>query len=249
MQTQDVTITVDGHPMPSFLARPDGEGPTGAVIVLQEIFGVNTEVRRIAELVADAGYVALGINYYHRSHPNLNEPYTPEGMQNGFAAAGAVSRATLRADVAAAIAYLDQQPFVSRGKIATIGFCFGGSVAFVTANLPRLAAAIPFYGGSIAAGFPNGEPEGLADVKDIKVPLLLFFGGKDDYIDHAAIARIEKALADAGKQSEIVTYPNVGHAFFRQSSAAMNEHEVADAWKKVLLFLSQHIGAGNKVTA
>jgi len=241
VQTHDLTITVDGGAMPSFIARPDGEEPKPAVIVLQEIFGVNTEVRRIAELFANAGYVALAINYYHRTHPNLNEPYTQEGLQAGFAAAGNVGRKTLRADVAAAIEYLEAQPYVKKGRIATVGFCFGGSVAFVTATLPGLAAAIPFYGGSIAAGFPNGEPAGIADAGDIRVPLLLFFGGKDEYIDHAAVAKIDRALSDAGKEYEIVTYPNVGHAFFRQSSDALNEHEVDDAWKKVQAFLAQHL--------
>ncbi len=243
MQTQDVSIPVDGHSMPSFVARPDGDEPRPAVIVLQEIFGVNKEVRRIAELFTDSGYVALAINYYHRSHPNLDEPYTQEGLQNGFKAAGQVSRATLRADVAAAIAYLEEQPFVRKGAIATVGFCFGGSVAFVTATLPGLVAAIPFYGGSVAAGFPNGEPEGLADATAIRVPLLLFFGGQDDYIGHDAVARIDKALADAGKEYEIVSYPNVGHAFFRESSEALGGHEVEDAWRKVQLFLSQHMPA------
>ncbi len=242
LQTQALTIAVDDNPMPSYLARPDGDRPRGAVIVLQEIFGVNAEVRRIAELFANDGYVALAINYYHRTHPALNEPYTPEGLQNGFAAAGEVSRATLRADVAAAIAYLQAQPFVENGKIATCGFCFGGSVAFVTSTLPGLAAAIPFYGGAIAAGFPNGEPEGLADTNDIRVPLLLFFGGKDDYIAPDAVKRIDDTLGAAGKPHEVVSYPNVGHAFFRQSSAALGEHEVADAWKRVRAFLAEHIG-------
>ena len=238
MHTQDLTIPVDGSAMPGFLARPDGDEPRGAVIVLQEIFGVNAEVKRIAELFASAGYVALAINYYHRTHPNLNEPYTSEGLQNGFAAAGKASRATMRADVGAAIAYLAAQPFVDASKIVTCGFCFGGSVAFVTATLPGLAGAIPFYGGSIAGGFPNGEPEGIADAADVKVPMLLFFGGQDEYIPHDAIARIEKALTDAGKQHEIVVYPNVGHAFFRESSAGMSQHEVADAWSKVQNFLT-----------
>jgi len=239
LQTQDLTIDVDGSSMPSYLARPDGNDPKPAVIVLQEIFGVNAEVKRIADLFASAGYVALAVNYYHRTHPNLNEPYTAEGLQRGFAAAGQVSRATLRADVAASIAWLDAQPFVESGKIATVGFCFGGSAAFVTATLPGLRAAIPFYGGSIAGGFPNGEPEGLADLADIHIPLLLFFGGKDDFIPGEAVARIEKALAEAGRHDEVVTYPNVGHAFFRQSSSALNEHEVDDAWQKVQSFLSK----------
>ncbi len=239
MQTKDFTIDVDGSPMPSYLARPDGEDPKPAVIVLQEIFGVNAEVKRIADLFASAGYVALAINYYHRTHPNLNEPYTQEGLQAGFAAAGQVSRATLRADVAAAIAWLDEQPFVEQGKIATVGFCFGGSTAFVTATLPGLRAAIPFYGGSIAGGFPNGEPEGLADIGDIHIPMLLFFGGKDDFIPAEAVAKVEKAIADAHLDAEVVVYPNVGHAFFRESSSALNEHEVDDAWKRVQAFLSK----------
>ncbi|GAC1301518.1 MAG: dienelactone hydrolase family protein [Vulcanimicrobiaceae bacterium] len=241
VQTQELTIAVDRNPMPCYLARPEGDEPRGAVIVLQEIFGVNREVRRIAELFASAGYAALAINYYHRTHPALNEPYTPEGLQNGFAAAGAVSRATLRADVAAAIAFLAAQPYVKPGKIATCGFCFGGSVAFVTAMLPGLAAAIPFYGGSIAGDFPSGEPEGLADANDIGIPLLLFFGGKDDYIPADAVARIDRTLAAAGTAHEVVTYPNVGHAFFRESSAALNQHEVDDAWKRVRAFLGRHL--------
>jgi carboxymethylenebutenolidase len=239
LQTTDFTIDVDGSPMPSYLARPDGEDPKPAVIVLQEIFGVNAEVKRIADLFASAGYVALAVNYYHRTHPNLNEPYTQEGLQAGFAAAGQVSRATLRADVAASIAWLDEQPFVEKGKIATVGFCFGGSTAFVTATLPGLRAAIPFYGGSIASGFPNGEPEGLTDIGDIHIPMLLFFGGKDDFIPAEAVAKVEKAIADARLDAEVVVYPNVGHAFFRESSSALNEHEVDDAWKKVQAFLSK----------
>jgi carboxymethylenebutenolidase len=242
VQTQDLTINVNGGAMPSYLARPDGDEPKPAVIVLQEIFGVNREVRRIADLLASAGYVALAINYYHRSHPHLNEPYTPEGLQNGFAAAGNVSRATLRADVSAAIAYLQGLPFVRHDKIATMGFCFGGSVAFVTATLPGLSAAIPFYGGSIAGGFPNGEPAGLADVADIRVPLLLFFGGKDDYIPAEAVASIEKALTAGGKEHEIVTYPDAGHGFFRDSSEALHQKEVDDAWSRVQTFLKAHIG-------
>ena len=227
--------------MPSYLARPDGNETCGAVIVLQEIFGVNAEVRRIAELFASAGYVALAINYYHRTHPTLNEPYTDEGLQKGYAAAGQVSRATLRADVSAAIAYLSEQPFVDARKIVTCGFCFGGSAAYVTATLPGLAGAIAFYGGSIAGDFPNGEPEGLTDTADIRVPILLLFGGKDDYIPADAVARIDKALTDRGKAHEVVTYPDVGHAFFRESSAALNEYEVGDAWKRVRDFLTTKI--------
>ena len=225
--------------MPSYLSRPDGEDPKPAVIVLQEIFGVNTEVKRIADLVADAGYVAIAINYYHRTHPNLNEPYTQEGLQAGFAAASQVSIESLRADVAATVAWLNEQPFVAKGKIATMGFCFGGTTAYVTATVPGLKAAIPFYGGHIHQGLPNGDPAGLMATKDIKIPLLLFFAGQDDYIPADAVAKIEGALTEAGIKHEVVTYPNVGHGFFRESASALNQTEVKDAWDRVRGFLHE----------
>jgi carboxymethylenebutenolidase len=243
VQSQSVSLDVGGSAMSCYVARPDGDGPKPAIIVLQEIFGVNTEVKRITDLVASAGYVGIAINYYHRTHPNLNEPYTQEGMQNGFAAAGAVSRTGLRADVQAAADWLGSQPFVATGKVATWGFCFGGSAAYVTATLPVVKAAICFYGGMIASPFPSGEPEGLADTKDIQCPMLLAFGGKDTYITAEHVERIRKALTDAGKDFQIKVYPNQDHAFFRESSEQLKTHsDVADAWNTVQAFLKKTIG-------
>jgi carboxymethylenebutenolidase len=250
MISQSVTIDVAGDPMPAYLARPDGEGPRPAVIVLQEIFGVNAEVKRITDLVAGAGYVGLAINYYHRTHPDLNEPYTPEGLQAGFAAAGAVTKASLRGDVGAAVDWLNAQSFVRRDHIATWGFCFGGTVAFVTANLPGLAAAVCFYGGSIASPLPNGEPAAIEDAAQVRVPLLLAFGGKDAYITSEHVELIRKALTAAGKKFEIVVYPDQDHAFFRNSGSQLDApgdtqnpalHDAADAWKRVQTFLREHL--------
>jgi carboxymethylenebutenolidase len=245
--TQSVTIDVGGSSMPAYLARPDDGVPRPAVIVLQEIFGVNAEVKRITDLVASAGYVGLAINYYHRTHPALNEPYTAEGLQNGFKAAGPVTRAGLAADVGAAVAWLGAQPFVQAGKIATWGFCFGGTVAFYTATLPGIAAAIAFYGGHIANPLPSGEPEMLADAAKVHAPLLLAFGGQDDYIPPAAIEKIRTALTGAGKTFDIQVYPDQGHAFFRDSSAAMGRGDatgkaVDDAWTRVQAFLRRTLG-------
>lgn len=249
MVSESLTIDVAGNPMQAYLARPDDSTPRPAVIVLQEIFGVNTEVKRITDLVAGAGYVGLAINYYHRTHPDLNEPYTRKGMQAGFAAAGKVSRETLRADVSAAIDFLNAQDYVAKGKIATWGFCFGGAVAFVTATLPGLAGAICFYGGSIASQFPNGEPEGIADAADIKAPLFLAYGGKDAFITAEAVERTRQALSAAGKPFEIEVYPDQDHAFFRDSGAQLEDgrqtdqtpHAVAGAWQRVQAFLREHL--------
>jgi carboxymethylenebutenolidase len=244
MLSQSFTIDVGGSPMPAYLARPDDAAPRPAVIVLQEIFGVNAEVKRITDLVASAGYVALAINYYHRTNPDLDEPYTQEGLDAGIKAASQVGRESLRADVAAAIDWLNGQSFVQQGKIATWGFCFGGAVAFVTSTLPGLAGAICFYGGSIAAPLFNGEAEGLTDAPNVRVPMLLAYGGKDAYITDDAIERTRKALAAAGKRFEIVIYPEQDHAFFRHSGEqiAAAEKDQADAWNRVRTFLRTNLG-------
>jgi carboxymethylenebutenolidase len=248
--SQSVTIDVAGAPMPAYLARPDTEAARPAVIVLQEVFGVNPEVKRITDLVAGAGYVGLAINYYHRTHPDLNEPYTPEGVQAGMAAAGAVTKASLREDVGAAIDWLNAQSFVRRDRIATWGFCFGGTVAFVTANVPGLAGAICFYGGHIASALPSGEAAAIEDAAKVRVPLLLAFGGKDAYITPEHVEQIRKALTAAGKSFEIVVYPDQDHAFFRNSGGQLNAagasqspalNDAADAWKRVQSFLKEHL--------
>jgi carboxymethylenebutenolidase len=237
------TIDVAGGAMPVYLARPEDGSPKPAVIVLQEIFGVNAEVKRITDLVASAGYVGLAINYYHRTHPNLDEPYTQAGLQNGFAAAGAVTRAGLTADLEAAIAWLDAQPFVQSGHIATWGFCFGGTVAFFSATLPGVKAAIPFYGGHITNALPSGEPAMLADAAKVCAPMLLAFGAQDDYIPPEAIEAIRSTLSAEGKPFELQVYADRGHAFFRESSDALASGDpvVTDAWTRVQAFLKAHI--------
>ena len=235
-----INVEHDGSSMPAYVARPDtGSGPHPAVIVLQEIFGVNTEVRRIADLVASAGYVALAPNYYHRTHPNLDEPYTPEGFERGFKVAAQVSRDSLRKDVAASIAWLNQQDFVKPGKVATWGFCYGGTAAFVTATLPGLCGAVCFYGSSIVSPLANGESEGLSDAKDVEIPLLLAFGGQDESIPLDKINRIRETLDAAGRDFQIQIYPSVGHAFFRGSSTDMHSEVVADAWSLVQAFFKK----------
>jgi carboxymethylenebutenolidase len=246
-----VSIPVDGASMPAFMARPElGSGPHSAVIILPEVYGITPEMERVAALVASAGGVGLAINFYHREHPEFNQPYIESGAQAGLQAARKVTRATLRADVKAAMEWLDQQEFVKRGRIATWGFCIGGGAAFVTATLPSLRGAVCYYGSQIAKPFPSGEPEGLVDAAQIACPLLLVFGDEDPSIPPEQIDRIGRALDDAGKDFTIQVYPHVGHAFFRQGSkAAIAQAEadsdeavalaVADAWDLTYAFFRQ----------
>ena len=239
MQSSNVSIAVGASKMPAYLARPDSPGPAPAVLLLQEIFGVTAEMRRIADLVASVGYVGLAINYYHRHDPNLDLPYNDEGIAKGRAAAATVTRDSIGADLRAAIDWLNAQDFVRSGHIATWGFCAGGSMAFYSAMQRGVSAAICFYGGQIAKPLHSGGSPLLDEVDKVHAPLLLIFGGKDQSIPPEDVARIETTLRDAKKQAYVHTYPDEGHGFFRKSSQDFGNPDVKDAWTRVQEFLKQ----------
>jgi carboxymethylenebutenolidase len=237
--------------MDSYLARPPaGSGPHPAVIVLQEIFGVNAEMRRITDMLAAAGYVGLAINFYHRTNPNLDLAYDEPGMRTGLEAAKSLTRDGLFSDLRAATEWLKAQDFVRDGKIATWGFCLGGSVAFLSATLPDVRGAICYYGGSIAQPFRNGDPPALEAIDQIHVPLLLCFGAEDKGISAEDVARIRTELDAHGIAYQLEVYPDVGHAFFRHGTpravAAQDNYSdeaianaVADSWNLVQAFLQK----------
>jgi carboxymethylenebutenolidase len=239
--SQDLEIPAGDSRMPAYLARPGSQGTFPAVIVLEGIYGFDDELRRITELLAGFGYVGLAINYFRRTHPALAEPFTPEGRARGEAAAAAVKREQARADVAAARDWLNEQPFVDTGHVGTWGFGFGGTIAFVSATLAGINAAVVFYGQSIASLMPSGEAAPLEDVKQIRAPLLLVFGGQDVLISHGDVDLITNTLEANHKKFEVQLYPNVGHSFFRATPDTHSTREAADAWDRVQAFFRKHL--------
>jgi len=239
--SQELQIEVGGAKMPAYLARPGTEGSYPAVIVLEGVFGFDEELRRITELLAGLGYVGLAINYFHRTHPHLAEPFTDEGRARGEAAAAAVKKTEACADVAAARDWLNEQPFVSSNHVAIWGFGFGGTIAFVTATLAGINAAVVFYGQSITGLMPSNEPAPLEDVKQIRAPLLLVFGGQDRLISHGDVELIGHELTAHHKTFDVQLYPNVGHSFFRNTPDTQSTREASDAWDLVQAFFHKHL--------
>ncbi len=248
MISQDISISVDGSSMPGYLACPEeGSGQHPAVIVLQEVFGLTPETKRITDLLASIGYVGLAINYYHRIDPQMSEPYTDEGNKRSFEVAASVTAENLSADVRAAVEWLNGQPFVKRGKIATWGFGFGATAGFLTADLRELSGAILFYPGELT-GMPGGGEPPLERAAQVNVPLLIIFGEQDYFVSRYDMDRIQQALDDANKDARMQIYPGVGHSFFRHGRPqAISElqrysdesvaHAVADSWDLVKAFL------------
>jgi carboxymethylenebutenolidase len=218
----DFSVPSPAGKIPAYLARPE-TGPHPAIIVLEGVYGFDDEMRRMTDLVASAGYVGCAIDY-------LRGRSVPEGFKT----------ATVAADVAATRDWLNEQTYVARGKIGMWGFGIGGSVAFMASTLPGMSAAIAFYGQSIAKGLPDGGDAPIRNAEEIRTPLLLVFGGRDEQITEADIERIRQRLEAAGKKAEIQIYANVGHSFFRESSDTIATREIADAWDRVQSFLQKN---------
>jgi len=239
--SQELAITVGDKQMPAYVARPGAAGTYPAVIVLEGIFGFDEELRRITDLLAGFGYVGLAINYFYRTHPQLAEPFTQEGRTRGEQAAAMVKKAEACADVSAARDWLNQQPFVARHHIGTWGFGFGGTIAFVTATLAGINAAVVFYGQSITGLMPSNEPAPLEEVREIRAPLLLVFGGQDRLISTSDVELMTDALDANDKKYEVQLYPNVGHSFFRETPDTFATREAADAWDRVQAFYRKYL--------
>jgi carboxymethylenebutenolidase len=191
--------------------------------------------------MASFGYVALAINYFYRTSPDLSLPYTDEGRKAGEDAARSVKKDEARTDVAAARDWLNEQPFVDTGHVGTWGFGFGGTVGFVTATVAGINAAVVFYGQSIASLMPSGEAAPIEDAKEIRAPLLLVFGGKDNLIGPNDVETITSTLKANNKRFEVQMYPNVGHSFFRVTGNSTSAREAADAWDRVQAFFAKYL--------
>jgi carboxymethylenebutenolidase len=229
-----VSIDVNGQAMQAYMARPNGEGPWPAVVVLMEIFGVNAHIQDVTERIAAEGYVAIAPNYYHRTTQNMELGYTQPDMAAGFAHKEQTTRSGLVDDLNAVIHFLKQQKTVNdTHKMGCIGFCFGGHVAFIAATLPEIVATAAFYPGGVATMSPGGGKPTVETVGDIHGQILCLFGMEDPLISAEDNQRIEQALRAADRCYEVIRYANTGHGFFCNQRADFDPSAAEDAWERV----------------
>ncbi len=232
-----VDLDVTGERMPAYVARPT-KRPHAGMIVIQEIFGVNADMQRVATLLAGEGYLAVVPAIFHRTDPHFDAGHDEAGIAKGRAAASALDLQQLVADLTAANSYLSGE-LQADAKVGTWGFCFGGSVAFLSATLPFVAAAVSFYGGQIARSTVPARPPLLEMAAHIRAPLFLAFGGRDESISADDVAAIRAALEAHDKRFELQVYADEGHAFFR--AGASGNAASRDAWPRVRDFLAVNL--------
>ncbi|XFA74378.1 dienelactone hydrolase family protein [Thermosynechococcaceae cyanobacterium Okahandja] len=218
----------------AYLAEPTAQGAYPAVIVFQEIFGVNAHIRDVTERIARQGYVAIAPALYQRFAPQFETGYTPADIDLGRQYKNQTTAAELLSDTQATIAYLKGLANVNGDAIGTIGFCFGGHVAYLVAQLPEIKATASFYGAGITTMTPGGGLPTLEITPKIRGTLYAFFGDRDQSILMEQVKEIETALHHHGIRHHIFVYP-ADHGFFCDQRDSYDAAAAHDAWKQVLL--------------
>jgi carboxymethylenebutenolidase len=217
----------------AYLATPASEGTFGAIIVIQEIFGVNSHIRDVTERIAKLGYIAIAPSMFQRTAPGFDVGYTPEDIQIGFKYLQQTKQEEIFSDIKATIAYLKTLPNIKAEAIGTIGFCFGGHVAYMAATLPEIKATASFYGGGIATSSFGGDAPTITHTPEIKGTIYAFFGKKDSSIPQEQNQQIEAELKKHQINHHIFRY-DAEHGFFCDQRASYNSAAAADAWQHVV---------------
>jgi carboxymethylenebutenolidase len=220
--TQISLTASDGFKLGGYRADPQGK-PKGGLVVIQEIFGVNHHIRNVCDRFAAQGYVALAPAVFDRYKPNFECGYTPAEIEEARKIIPGIDRGAMLRDTAAAV-----EAVKSAGKVGIVGYCYGGTAAWMAASrLPGLACAVPYYGG----GVPNliGEQP--------KCPILFHWGETDHSIPLEASKKVAAAHPDA-----VSHFYKAGHGFNCDQRGSYHADSAKLARSRTLAFLAKHVG-------
>jgi carboxymethylenebutenolidase len=212
----------DGHKLGAYRAEPSGK-PRGGIVVIQEIFGVNSHVKSVADGFAADGYLAIAPAMFDRAEKNFDVGYKPEDIARGRDVRAKVPNDAALKDTEAAI-----KAASSAGKVGVVGYCWGGTIAWLAAGkLSGITCAVPYYGGGI-----------LADAELApKVPVMGHFGDKDAHIPVDGVRK----LAAKYPTHQIFIYA-ADHGFNCDQRGSYNAPAAKQARERTLGFLRKHVG-------
>ncbi|HMH48976.1 MAG TPA: dienelactone hydrolase family protein [Candidatus Acidoferrum sp.] len=212
----------DGHKLSAYRATPAGT-PRGGLVIVQEIFGVNAHIRRVCDGFAAEGYVALAPALFDRVEPGYETGYGQDDIERGRNVRQKLGWDLMVTDTRAAVEQLKK----TGGKVGVVGYCMGGSMAWLAATrIPGVAAAVGYYGGAVAE-FADESP---------RCPVLLHFGESDATIPRAQWDKIR----DAQPTVPMHIYP-AGHGFNCDARGSYHEPSARLARERTLEFLKRHM--------
>ncbi len=234
-----IDIDIGTSTMEGYLTQPEGEGQHPAVIVIQEIWGVNSHIQSIVDRLLSLGYVGLAPSMFHREGPMTTGLHEEIGV--AVARMGRSTDANILQDVKASVDYIKAQSFVRGDKIGIIGFCYGGRVAYLAAcNISDLSASVVFYGGGIDSSLGDG-PSPLEQTCNIGCPVLGLFGVEDTNPGPENVEKIEAALTKNGKVHKFHSYAGAGHGFHCETRDSFRPEAAASAWAKSIAWLDKYL--------
>jgi carboxymethylenebutenolidase len=209
----------DGHELDAYEVHPDGA--SASVVIVQEIFGVNAHIRSVVDRYASFGYRAIAPALFDRGERGVELGYDDAGKARGIELVMPIAFEPAMLDVAAAVEHVAET-----GPVAVIGYCFGGSVAWIAACDLPIAAAVGYYGGQVY-GMRDRQP---------KAPTMLHFGA----LDHGIPLDQVQAIAAAHPEVPVHVYPGADHGFNCDARATHDARSAAIALGRTLEFLSAH---------
>lgn len=241
LTTGDETIDVNGDRPPIYFARPaEATGRLPIVLVVQEIFGVHEHIRDVCRRLAHQGYLAIAPELFFRQGDPSKLESVAEILQEIVAK---VPDAQVMADLDACADWAVAAQGGDPEKIAITGFCWGGRITWLyAAHTARVRAGIAWYGRLVGTPSSN-TPLQPMDVADrLNAPVLGLYGGQDQGIPLEGVQMMQEALRKAGSPSTIHIYPDAPHAFHADYRPSYRREEAEDGWKRLLEWLSSHLG-------
>jgi len=220
---QKIQLTAgDGFRLEAYRADPSGKA-RGGILIIQEIFGVNAHVREVTDKFAEAGYLAVAPAFFDRVKPGIELGYDQAGIGHGVQYMTQLQPDQTLLDMQAGIALAG-----SAGKVGVVGYCWGGTMAYVAAAHCKIAAAVSYYGGRITQHLKE-KP---------KCPIMYHFGELDKGIPDSMIQQVREAQP-AGI---FHVYKGADHGFNCSHRATFEPKSAALAYERTLTFLREHVG-------
>jgi carboxymethylenebutenolidase len=218
----------DGVTLRGYLATPRSGGPSPAVVMIHEWWGLNYDITVLADALAREGFVVLAADAFRGSVAQSPADARKQVMET--------PREQMAADLDAALDFLRSHPRVDAERVAVLGFCFGGTQAmYMGTRDPELSGVVIFYGGG-----PIQDAAQLGSMKEAG-PVLGIYGKQDGSIPVEQIRKFEQAMETRGVENTITIYPGVGHAFVK-SNTYRNGGAAEQAWNQMVTFLKTTLG-------
>jgi carboxymethylenebutenolidase len=231
----------DGDEIEAYIARPEGDGRRGGVVVIHHMPGYDRATKEIVRRFAELGYDAICPNLYWREAPGA----APDDAAATARARGGVPDARLVGDVGGAADYLRSLDS-SNGKVGVIGYCSGGRQSVLAACNLDLDAAVDCYGAFVTGTPPEGFPLKVTNLVDqlpnLRAPLLGLFGKEDSFPSPEQVQELAEILTANDKPHEFHSYDGAGHAFFSVDRPAYRVEAATDGWERIEQFYGKYLG-------